>query len=346
MIPNRVIRILTAGSVSVALLVGLLIVVPISTLAATPTWESAGTTLLPSSVKPDANGKSVAGYALSIKNTGNSNISQLKVTAWFEQEYHSSTTVSLPPSNYSQAPKYAAVFVNQSLVTECALAAPVVCSVGSLGSNQTATLVVAYETTGILQAGVHAWWESTGGGSSFCDAADNSHGDCLAQNLAGPTFNGSNNYDGRFVLDYLEGAGLVANAPVNGSSNPQQVKVWSPAANIAVSVADSNQIVGDPGCPDGYTCVLQAGTAQIQVGNGSNEYGLIKFEVVYDKSLLTGLNFKKLTVLHILDDGTVVEITGSRSCDGSEQCVTLSNLPGGGGLLSGYLEENGFIKYH
>ena len=221
MIPNRVIRILTAGSVSVALLVGLLVVVPISTLAATPGWTRETGTLLPASVKPDANGKSVAGYVLPIKNSGTSNISQLKVTAWFQQPYEApdpADELMTPDASYSQAPKYAAVFVDNSLVSQCALAAPVVCQVGSLASGQVATLVVAYETTSTQSAGVHAWWESTGGGSSFCTGGDNSHGDCLPQHLAGPLFNTNANYDGRFVIDLLDGAGLVG--PTEGNLAP------------------------------------------------------------------------------------------------------------------------------
>lgn len=359
MIHQRLPRTLTAGSLSVWLLFGLILSMPASTLAATPGWVDAGRQLLPQAVTPDEDGNLTAGYAISIRNDGTSNISQVAVNAFFDQPYVNPPNpgdlvnpfpagAPDPTAANLQPPVYAKAYINgREIANACPTpwGAPVMCSLGSLKRSQTATLVVAYQTTATSGAGIHAWWESTGGGSSFCTSGDQSHGDCLAQNIGPTSFNDTpGNYGGRFALDRSP----VANAPVNGSDNPEQVRVTPPAkTGIAVTVADGDAITAEPACPAAFTCVLEDGTAEIHVGDGTNQYGLTEIEIEYDKSILNGINFQKLTVIHIAQDGnSYEEIPGSRSCTGTKVCATFKNLPGGGGLVTIYVAHSSYIKYH
>ena len=358
MMPTRLTRTLASYGLGFSFILSLLLI-PSAALGATPGWilNANETALLPAAVTPDDDGNLIAGYSISIKNMGTSNIAQLAVTAFFDQPYVAPSEPDdllnpFPPGGANPTaanltpPVFAKAYINGREVSNACPQpwdAPVMCSLGSLKRNQTATLVVAYEALTMDPAGIHAWWESTGGGSSFCTSGDESHGDCLAQHIGGTTFSDTpGDYGGRFVLDNA----VVSNAPVNGSSNPQQIRTFPPKTGIAVTVADGNAIETEPECPAPFTCGLEDGTAEIHVGDGSNQYGLIKVEIEYDKSLLTGINFQKLTVIHIHDDGSFHEIAGSRSCLGNKECVTFSNIPGGGGLMTGYFEQNGFVKYH
>jgi hypothetical protein len=328
-----------------------MLAIPSMVLAATPNWT--GTLdALPPILDPldDAGNATVAGYRATIENRGPSTISQLFVSAAFSQPYEAATA-----KGDGDAPVYVEIVKNgvpldvEIACGEDVYDAPLDCDVGALGAKGDVSLTVAYLTDGSDDdAGVTVRWESVGLGSP---SGDNSRGDVLFQifdddadtdDIDPPTQMSADgvDYSGRFLTAL---GAVVDNAPINGASNQAQTKVYAPAGFIAVSVEDGDDV--DQACPTGYTgCVLQA--SEIHVGDGSNQYGLFKVEVIFDKTILSGVNFKKLTVLHVLDDESVQEITQSRSCNGTVICATSTSLSGGHAKFTMYFDQNGFVKYH
>lgn len=338
-------RLSVAAALTASLLVGLLSA-PLAVLAGTPSWAVAAAELLPETV--EAGG--VAGYSTTIRNAGPSNIAHLSATVFFQQPYASagSSEIVHPPSDYAKAPEFVAASVNGvALPNACGpiTTAPVSCSFGSLGANDTATITVAYRTAGTQPAGVHGWWQSSGSGSTFCTAADNSHGDCLPIHL-GPTIVSSNvNFGGEFVL---KAGAVIDNAPSASSSDPQVAHVVAPARHIAVTVADGDALTIDPECPPAFAPCAPLGTTELHVGDGSTRYGLIQLVIEFDKSALRGVNLGKLTVIHIHDDLTTSHELPACPRRGpiTGECAQAENLPGGGGRVTMWLAQNGYIKYH
>lgn len=350
MMPKRVTRSLAAGGLGLSLILSML-AIPSIVLAATPNWTGS-LDALPAILDPldDAGKPTVAGYRATITNNGPSNISQLYVSAVFSQPY-----VAATPKGDGDAPVFVEIIKNGTAI-DVALAcgedvydAPLDCNIGALGAYGDVSLTVAYLTDGSDDdAGITVRWESVGLGSG---SGDNSRGDVLSQifdddpdttDIDPPTQMSADgvDYSGRFLTSV---GAVVDNAAINGASNQAQTIVHAPAAFIAVTVEDGADV--DQTCPTGYTgCVLQA--SEIHVGDGSNAYGLFKVEVIFDKTILSGVNFKKLTVLHVLDDGSVQEISQSRSCNGTAICATSTSLPGGHAKFTMYFDQNGFVKYH
>jgi hypothetical protein len=350
MMPTRLTRTLASYGLGFSFILSLLLI-PSAALAATPNWSGSLVALPPVLDPFDSEGQpSVAGYEATIINPGPSTVSQLFLSVVFSQPYEAAT-----PKDTGDAPLFVQIQKNGAEVNlELACGqdvydAPLNCDLGALAAGGDASVTVAYQTDGSDDdAGVTVRWESVGTGSG---PGDNSRGDVLGlifddntltTDILPPTQMSADglNYSGQFLL---EDGVVVDNAPINGRSNQAQTIVHSPAEFIAVTVEDGEGV--DQTCPTGYTgCVLQA--SEIHVGDGSNAYGLFKVEVIFDKTILVGVNFKKLTVLHVLDDGSVQEIPQSRSCSGTVICVMSESQSGGHAKFTMYFDQNGFVKYH
>ncbi len=343
MSPVHSLRTMLATALSLSLLVAL-IALPGATLAATPSWERAGSDLLPSIVKTG----SAAGYSASVKNNGPSNIPSLSVTAFFQQPYSPVTddTLVSPPVT-GPVPVYAAVFKNGIEVSGgCAsLSFPLMCNLGSLSAGEAATIVVAYQPTGVADAGIHGWWQTSGTGSSFCTESDNSRGDCLPFHVGPTTISNSGDRGGGFALNAqpVTTDAISASNLTFTSMDPLREDV----ANLIATVADDNAVI-DPGCPAAFAPCAALPTSELHLGDGTATFGMSKVVIEFHKTALKGVNFGKLNVIHIHDGGLITahEVPKAKFCDGTAECAMFENLAGGHGRVTIYAAQNGWVKYH
>lgn len=312
MFPKRLTRTLASFGLGTSLILGML-AVPTVVLAGVPNWE-ASVQALPTAVTPGAD----AGYSVTIFNPGPSNISQL----YFYADGAPNPTYSAPSQGSCTNPT-----------------GSLFCSLGALRAGDSATIVSAFPTpTSGSTFSVNFFFNTTGLGSG---GGDNSHGDELPA-VGTTSLNSDPNFAGRFVRDSL----TVANGPISGAGNQQSTAVFSPAANIAVTAADGSAVMNNPACPTGLTCVLE--TSQIQVGDGSAQYGLFKVVIRIDKTALKGLSVKSLDVVHLFDDTTPPQQLGPCPKTGpiTSDCATVSSIPGGHAEATIWLSRNGYVKFH
>lgn len=313
MIPERLTRTLASFGLGTGLIIGML-AVPTAALAGVPNWEILSVQALPGAVTPGGD----AGYAVTIRNNGPSNISQL----YFYAD-------GAPNPTYSASSQGSCANPSGSLF----------CSLGALRAGQTATIVSAFPTpTSGSSFSVDFFFNTTGLGSG---GGDNSHGDELIA-VGTTALNDDPNFAGRFVRDSL----TVGNGAISGAGNQQSTTVISPVPNIAVTVADGGAVTNNPACPTGLVCVLE--TSQLLVGDGSAQYGLFKVVIRIDKTALRGLSVKSLDVVHLFDDETPPEQLGPCPKQGpiTTDCATVKGIPGGHAEATIWLSRNGYVKFH
>lgn len=284
MTPGRTRRSAVTLIATLGLLLGM-VAMPATTVAKTPNWDlpESKVVSLPATVPAG----STAGYEVSLKNGGPSNISSLylfttedRVPVWISDRTHCN--------------------VGQPTIPTTRLD----CSFGALRKNQVASVTVAYMTPSGTSTDftVNFEWNTTGLGSG---SGDNSHGDALLR--AGTTHLNANLQDfagGFLVPDDNEEMLIIANDQAIGPGNKQASILFAPQFGIAATVGD-----GTPGvCPTGFSCFGEA--TSLVVGDGSDAYGIFKLIVkVYSSEVGPGVTAANLGVVHILDDGTIEDIT-------------------------------------
>jgi hypothetical protein len=291
------------------------IIGPATVLAAEPNWENLGVQQLPPVVSPG----SAAGYAVSLKNKGPSNISQL---------YLFSVGTAPDPSYTSPSQG------------SCNASGPFFCDLGALRKGRTVTVIVAFPTpvTATGSFSVDFVWNTTGLGSG---GGDQSHGDAIEVTGTTALSTDTQNFAGGFVVPTSDLT--VANNQSIGSGNPQSTLVVSPARGIPVTVEDGAGAEGV--CPTGFSCFSE--TSELHVGNGSTQYGQFMVVVQIDASQIpAGVNKNSLKVIHVTDDGTATLITANCSQHNPKaDCKSVDNLPGGDLLVTMWLKQNGYIKF-
>jgi hypothetical protein len=134
----------------------------------------------------------------------------------------------------------------------------------------------------------------------------------------------------------------ISNLPVGQGGGGTSTSVTIAKQNIPVTVQDGPNVPDV--CPAVFNCVAE--TSEIHVGDGTDKYGLFKVVITIDKSAYSGIN-GSLTVIHILDDGvTYNEITATCPRNGTptSECASISN--GRLVVVTVWLKQNGYIKYH
>ena len=350
MIRQRVSTLLTTASLLLSL-TAVSVALPVSTLAATPNWTGSLETL-PPVVAPGA----IAGYRATITNPGPSNVSQLSVTAVFSQPYNATTLPATGPN-----PVYVKLLLNGvELAGACGtapLTRPVSCTVGALNTGSTAVLVVAYQTTGTLAAGVTVRWTSSGLGSG---GGDNSHGDVLNQffdtnsetpELPPTGFNSTANFDGAFTTEAGES---FATSGVLSSTNQFTTRFTSSDAFVPVSVQDDTTTsAGLAPCPATKTCYGLPGHDAIilNINEGAPLAGLTPFTImVYKSAVPKNANVNNVTVVHYFTaphDPELELISNDCPAIPTGTCRSVSwNGKTGVWTIVVYLEDNGVIKFH
>jgi hypothetical protein len=315
---------------------------PAGVLAKPPNWvivpdgdaDANDVTELPAKVAAGA----IAGYSVTIKNNGPSNISKLFVF----------TPDGTPDPVFAEPSQGKCTNPDGTLF----------CSLGALRKGKTATIVAAFPTPddGSSEFSVEFIFNTSGVGSG---GGDNSHGDELR--ATGTTeLTDDADFAGGFSI--VAGGSAETQGINSEDGNLVSTKLTSPAGvkNLILTVADEGGISDDPDCED---CV-DLPTSEMHLGNGSNQYGISKTVITYDSSLFETddyyevsaywyeeeygdeIDFNELTVLHIHDDLTSHDIEFQESCDGTEECATFEILEDGTRIVTIYLAQNGWVKYH
>ncbi len=325
MIRSRFLRAMASAAIGLTLALTAM-AGPSPVMGATPTWEIVSTVSLPPAVSPGSD----AGYAVTIRNRGPSNISQLFLT----------TDAAAPNPTYADPSQ-----------GSCNASGPLLCNVGPLRKGRTVTVVVAFPTpaTGASALNVNFVWNTTGLGSG---GGDSSHGDELIQ-PASTSLNSSGDFSGAFV----RGIPQVDNDTSLSNSNRQWTRVFVPGTNVPVTVADESAVVGNAGCPVALGCFT--GTSEIHVANGAVFANGFKIQIGLDGSQLApGTNANNLDFWHQFDAPRVVggvtvsgelvteacKFTGGSTTPKSLPCVDVTNAGGGDLLATLWLRENGRIQ--
>jgi len=288
-----------------------------SASAATPNWDMEPVVLLPSSVTPGE----AAGYKVTIRNDGPSNIAQLFLVA-----YLGDTDSPAPTPVYTKvAPKGSCPNTGGSLY----------CTLGSLKAGKSVTVTVAFTTpTEGATFSIRFVANTTGATSSD---GGTSHGDTIDE-TGTTTLTSDPDFAGRFVL----GNNLtVANGLALGADNHQSTTVYAPASIIPVTVADGDQVTPVV-CPAELGCWSQ--TSEIHVNDGVPA-GIFKVEIGIYKDLSQSVD----GVYHEFDAGHVpASETITTKCPKhgkpSSPCFTAENIGGGSILVTVWLLENGKIS--
>jgi hypothetical protein len=250
-----------------------LLLIPTVALAATPNWSGSVT-----ATPPAVPAGGVAGYEVSITNNGPSNISKLYL--------------------FTEPGAPNPVYVSDA---RCNDSGPLYCSFGALRKKRSITVTVAFPTPAESPSDFEVTfvWNTSGLGSG---GGDNSHGDALVLTGTTAVSDDLQDFAGGFLVP--GGSTLVANDQDIGAANPQAASLFAPRTGIGATVGD-----GAPGiCPTGFECFGEA--TNLVVGNGSTQYGMFRVVMTIDGSIIPpGVTPANFGVLHVLDNGTVDEIT-------------------------------------
>jgi hypothetical protein len=293
-----------------------------SATASPPRW-SMTVTDLPAVVH---NGND-AGYRVTIRNAGPSNISTLFLV-----------------TQIPDAPNY----VVQPGQGSCSLAdtGPLSCSFGALVAGASVTVIVAYATPA-TGGSFDPVFQANSNGSTFSDSKKTSHGDTLQDPLETPTTLTSDiNFAGGFSLDQTP---VGDNADLT-RDNVQSTSVVPPLANLVATVQD-----GLPG--NAFTCTPVC-TGQTQFGEwslvtvhdsdhlvGRQQFtGLFPVTVlVFGKSIPKQTTLDQINLIHVLDDGTPVLMSQRCGATPTLNCVTVTQV-GTNVRIVGWVNENGGVR--
>ena len=269
-----------AAIISTALL-GVALIVPSSVAAAQPGWTMDVVTL-PSAVSPGAD----AGYRLTIRNLGPSNISQLYLT-----------------DSVTSAPTYLA----GDRTALCNPTGVLYCAFGALNAGDVIVLTVAYTTPATGSSFSPTFMLNTTG-ATFSDKGKNSHGDTLLVKVT-TSLSGDQNFAGGFVLSSnveIKNGGVTR-------TNLQSTSAAASGTNIPVTVQDGSGVPAS-------TCAAVANSfgecSKVEVAEGGSLAGGIKIIItVYWKSVPKNLDPSLVVVTHTLADGSTQEIRTSCGTD-------------------------------
>jgi hypothetical protein len=283
-----------------------------SAVAATPNWSMDTVVSLPSAVTPGE----AAGYLVTIRNDGPSNIAQLYLTAY---------------AGTSDDPAPNPVFTSTTAGSCPNTGGTLYCTLGNLSSGASVSVTVAFTTpTDATSFSIRFEANTTGATSSD---GGTSHGDTI-EGVGTTTLSDDPDFGGRFVTT---GNPTVANGLALGPGNLQSAKVHAPAVNIPVTVADGDQTTPIT-CPE--TCWSE--TLELNVGGGTSYPALFKVEIGVHKNLSETVH----GFYHVFDAGQIPaaeDIVTKCPKNGTPTvpCFSVAKVGGGNILVTVWLEENG-----
>jgi uncharacterized repeat protein (TIGR01451 family) len=300
-----------------------------SVSAATPSWEMS-VTPTPAKVSAGAD----AGYVVTIKNTGKSNISQVFLT---DALAHADGTPAIPDAILDTT------YVASSQGSCDPAGTRLDCTLGAIRSGRSATVVVAFSTgtNAILQRVFEANTTGVAG-----DNPGSSHGDVL-QSVGTTTTGTGDNFSGRFIKDDVL---IVRDSEALSTANLQSTKVTAPKGAIGVSVADEGDTTAIT-CPAPVTCSTP--TSEIHVDNGAFFKDGFKVEVgAYKFSGQVPAVYHEFDSPRLVGGVTVVGETITANCpkNGTPSanqipCFSVNKVGGGDIVVVLWLKENGKIRW-
>jgi hypothetical protein len=282
--------------------------------ASTPNWSMTVTDLPP----VVANGSS-AGYRVTIRNAGPSNISKLYLV-----------------TKTQDSPSY----VGQPTQGSCSAsgAGPLRCSFGVLRAGASVTLVVAYVTpsTGTSYDPV---FQGNTSGATYTDPG-HSHGDTLQDPSETPTtLTSDSNFAGGFVLSQRP---VENNATVN-ASNIQSTSVLPPVSNVVVTVQDGDPSYA-PSCTQCGSMTLFGDWSKITVDQGEQFGTLFRVSIlVYGGVVPSQTPLDQINLAHVLDDGTSTILSQRCGATPTLNCVTVTQV-GKNVRIFAWLDQNGGVR--
>ena len=316
-----------AAILSTALMATMLVGVGSAT-AANPTWIVTFDRL-PNVVAPGSD----AGWFVTVKNDGPSNINDLNVTITSEE--------------LGALPSY---FVGMDLSSggteSCSTATgALVCNVGTLVDDGTATFTVAFDVpstdTGTfdLNIGLRA-----GTGDTGSDGPGKSRGDKQTFTDSTP-ISSSSNFDGGFTVDENT---YQTNQSV-GRRNLQATTIENVGDNIGVTIEDGISTGVDCQVAASRTCIGEWST--VNVDDGATFGTPFKVTLlIAGSSVPGGTDAASIVLVHVNDDNTV-EVLGdsadercaSAGDSASAECVYVTKV-GSNYLLVAWLFQNGNLR--
>ena len=321
--PSRGVATLVAAA---SLIIGLF--APTTLMAAEPSWEMT-VTPLPSQVSPGAD----AGYAVTITNTGTSNIAKVFLA-----------NTSLPSDDGgltpSPDPTPNPVYVSSNKCDDAGQ--PLFCSLGALRAGRSVTVVVGYSTATAPAGIFQVVFEANTTGATDSDPGS-SHGDSLRGAGTTTLSDGEGNFAGRFQHS---GTAPVSNAALSAGNN-QSTTINPPSGVFGVTAED-----GTP-CDTADLATCFGEESEIHIGEGG-PFNTFKVVVTIDSSLVTqGHSANNVKALHVFPfpvNGQLSETIENKCRIRNGQptqvpCILGENAGGGDIQVTIYLTFNGKILF-
>lgn len=283
-----------------------------SASAAPPRWEM-HVVDLPATA---ANGYG-AGYQVTIKNNGPSNISTLFLVTKIQNSPGLLTTsqgaCSAPGSG------------------------PLLCSFGALRAGQSLTVIAGYATPA-TGSSFDPVFQANSNGVSFTDPK-RSHGDTLEDPNETPTvLSKSTNFAGGFAIDQSD----VRTADNVGKNNPQSTTVTPPTVGV-ITTAQDGLATNTFSCT-GCTKTLFGEWSRVTVGHGESFGDLFPVTLlVYGKALPKGATEDTIDLVHVLDNGATQILSTRCGATPTLNCVSVTPV-GSNYKITGWVDQNGGFK--
>ena len=291
---GRLATVFTAGTMALLLLgVG-------SATAKTPSGWSIDPVRLPTTVKPGND----AGYFVTIRNIGPSNVNNVTFSA-------------VPAATPNATPSF---FSGLSPAYPCTTTGQLVCNLGTMTAGTVITLTVAYAVpdTSIGTFDVAFRLRAATGD---VEGGNQSRGDAY-EKIAKTGLNSSPQFDAGFVVDDFS----YATSGSLGRSNKQNSQIDVTDEQVTVTVED-DPYGNSPPCDadDDTSCTNFVGDwLRLTVPN-NQDYIKVTLNI-WGGSVPGGVGADDITLIHVLDNGTVEEIGD----DTNEICADANVAPASG----------------
>lgn len=298
-------RRIVAGVMTAGLL--LAAVVP-SAIAAPPSWA-----INVQNLAPVVKSGNDAGFKVTIRNNGPSNISALYLT-----------------SNQTVAPKYV------SPNPWCNTTGPLLCSFGALNAGASVTIDVIAYTVPAGASQFNVVFQLNTNGATFSDKGGNSRGDTLNGTPAPAlTINNNGNFGGGFVVD----ATSVGTSTALGNRNIQSTQAAGLATLIPATVEDG--ITSDL-CGGACAAGTQFGEwSRVSVDNGLSQTAPFKVTItILGRSLPSPKPAASSIFVYHTDDLGVPTIIGDTAAERCNSATAPTDVPADGCVIAAYSGQN------
>jgi hypothetical protein len=258
-----------------------------------------------------------AGYQVTIKNNGPSNISTLFLVTKIQDSPGLLTTTQGTCSTPNSG--------------------PLRCDFGALRAGDSVTVIAGY-TTPASGSSFDPVFQANSNGVSFTDPK-RSHGDTLQDPNETPTVLTKNgNFAGGFALNRND----VKTTDNVGKNNVQATTVTPPTVGVVTTAQDG--LASNAFTCTGCTKTLFGEWSKVTVGAGQSFGDLFPVTLlVYGKALPKDATVDSIDLVHVLDNGTTEILSTRCGSTPTLNCVTVTPV-GSNYKITGWVDENGGFK--